>query len=418
MDAILIDGGRKLAGTVQISGSKNAALPIMMATVLTRGTSELFNIPALRDVNTTCQLLKHLGCEVSPLRRGHLTVNSRKIRRFDVPYELVKTMRASVLLLGPLVARFGKAKVSLPGGCAIGARPINFHLAALEKMGAKVKLESGYVLVEAKKLKGAEITFPDRTVTGTENIMMAATLAQGRTILHNAAQEPEIVDLAEFLCRAGARISGAGTETITIHGVSQLGESRHTVMSDRIEAGTFMIAAALTRGDLRLKGITLEPMRAIVDKLRECGVRIYEEDGVLRVKMAKRPHASDISTKPFPGFPTDMQAQFMVLMSIAAGKSVITENIFENRYMHVSELARMGARIRIEGRNAIVSGVRQLDGTKLMATDLRASASLVLAGLCAKGQTRISRVYHLDRGYERIERKLRALGAKVRRVSE
>jgi len=418
VDAIIVEGGQRLKGSVRISGSKNSALPIMMASVLIRGQSELTNVPHLRDVGTTRKLLIYLGSEVSPLRRGKIIINTRPIRRKEVPYELVKTMRASVLLLGPLLARFKKARVSLPGGCAIGARPINYHLMAFEKMGAKFSIDSGYVLAEVKKLKGADIRFPEKTVTGTENVLMAACLAEGKTILRNAAQEPEIVDLAEYLCAAGAKIIGAGTDTIVITGVKKLTECSHRIMSDRIEAGTFMVAAGITRGDILLKGIRLETMRAVVDKLREAGLHIQEENGGIRVWCKRRPKGVDLVTHPYPGFPTDMQAQFMVLMSIANSKSVITETIFENRFMHVSELGRMGAQIRIEGKNAIVKGVNRLGSAKLMATDLRASASLVLAGLCTKGKTRISRVYHIDRGYEHIERKLRSLGAKIRRTSK
>ena len=405
-------------GTVRISGSKNAALPIMMASVLTRGTTTLTNVPHLRDVETTRKLLLHLGCKVDPLKKGQLLIQTSRLKRPEVPYDLVKTMRASVLLLGPLIARCKKAKVSLPGGCAIGARPINFHLSAFEKMGVKIKIEQGYVIAEAPHLKAADIRFPDRTVTGTENLLMAACLAEGKTVLRNAAQEPEIIDLAEYLCQAGAKISGAGTDKITIFGVKRLGDCNHRIMPDRIEAGTFMIAAGLTRGDIRLKGISLEPLRAVVDKLRETGLFINEENGGIHVRCNRRPKSVDLITNPYPEFPTDMQAQFMVLMAVSNSKSVITENIFENRFMHVSELARMGADIRVEGKNAIVKGVKRLGGARLMATDLRASASLVLAGLTTKGKTRISRIYHLDRGYEQIERKLRSLGAKIRRISE
>lgn len=415
---MILDGGASLKGEVKISGAKNAALPIMMATVLMRDKVELHNVPRLRDISTTRKLLINLGCEVSELKKGKILLDATRIRRSEVPYELVKTMRASVLLLGPILARQGKAVVSLPGGCAIGARPINFHLAALEKMGAKIHLDGGNVVAQAKRLRGAEIRFPDVTVTGTENIMMAACFAKGKTVLHNAAQEPEVVDLAEFLCKAGAQIRGAGTSTVTIDGTGELFGCKHEVIADRIEAGTFLVAAGLTHGDLILKGISLEHLRALVDKLREAGLTIYEEDGNIHVKSRGRVQAVDLVTSPYPGFPTDMQAQFMVLMATAKGKSVITENIFENRFMHVSELSRMGAKIRIAGKNAVVQGIPKLDGARLMATDLRASASLVLAGLSAHGQTRISRVYHLDRGYERIERKLRKVGAKIRRITE
>jgi UDP-N-acetylglucosamine 1-carboxyvinyltransferase len=327
-------------------------------------------------------------------------------------------MRASVLLLGPLLARQKKVRVSLPGGCAIGARPINYHLKGFEKMGAKIRLEKGYVVAEVKKLRGTDYRFPKRTVTGTENLMMAAVLAEGKTVLKNAAQEPEVVDLADYLCGAGAKILGAGTDTITIYGVKSLKETQHKIMSDRIEAGTFMVAAAVTRGDILIKGAQMAPLRALVDKLREVGCSIQVENGGIRCRMNRRSRGVDLSTSPFPGFPTDMQAQFMVLMTVANGKSIITENIFENRFMHISELNRMGAQIFVEGKSAIVEGVHRLDGARLMATDLRASASLVLAGLCAKGQTRISRVYHIDRGYEHLEKKLRALGAKIRRINE
>ncbi len=415
MDKIVIQGGKKLKGRVKISGSKNAALPILAATLLSSGQSEISNVPELRDIETMSHLLKDLGLKVS--RWGHrLKIQNSHLKSHVAPYELVKTMRASVVVLGPLLARLGKAKVSLPGGCAIGARPIDQHLKALEAMGAKIVIEHGYVEATCEKLKGATIEFDMVTVTGTENIMMAATLAEGVTILNNAAQEPEVTDLAIYLNAMGAKISGAGTSQIIIEGVNELKGARHSVMGDRIEAGTFMIAAAMTQGDVRIEGISPVWIEALTEKLRETGTQIEETAQTLRVIGPKKIKSVEIETAPFPGFATDFQAQFMALMTLAENTSTITETIFENRFMHVGELIRMGADIKTEGNRAIVQGVSSLSGAPIMATDLRASACLVLAGLAAEGITEISRVYHIDRGYEHIEKKFRKLGAKVKRV--
>lgn len=418
MDKLIIKGGAKLKGDVTISGSKNAALPICIATLLAPGSSTISNVPLLRDINTTAKLLESLGAAVD--RDGStLRVDAKGINSVEATYDLVKTMRASVLVLGPLLARFGRARVSLPGGCAIGARPIDQHLKGLKALGADIRLEHGYVeATSGKRLRGARINFDISTVGGTEHLMMAAALAKGESILENAAREPEITDLAEYLNRMGAKIEGAGTDTIRITGVSELSPAAYEVMPDRIEAGTFMIASAITGGDIRIHDMKLEHLDALVFKLQDAGVEITNKDGVVRVKGPKRPRPVNIKTRPYPGFPTDMQAQFMALMSIADGASVISENIFENRYMHVSELFRFGADITVEGNTATVKGVKKLSGAPVMATDLRASASLVLAGLVSDNTTEISRIYHLDRGYENIEGKLSALGASIVRVKE
>ncbi len=414
MARIVIIGGKRLRGEVYVSGAKNAALPILAAAILTTGESRFSNIPHLADIETMKNLLSSLGLTVCD--KGDDLLVSGEANNTEAPYELVKTMRASSLVLGPLVARYGKAKVSLPGGCAIGERPIDLHLKALENMGAKIELKHGYVVAEASRLKGADIYFDTVTVTGTENIMMAATLAEGTTVIENAAKEPEVVDLAHLLKKMGAKINGEGTDTITIEGVKKLKPASHTVMPDRIEAGTLMAAAAITGGDVLIKNVNLGHMEAIVHKFREAGIIIKEEEGGVRVKGSGRLKSVDITTLPHHGFPTDMQAQMMVLMTTAQGLSVITETVFENRFMHVSELRRMGADINIEGHSAIVKGVKSLSGAQLMATDLRASASLILAGLVAKGQTEIRRIYHLDRGYEKLEEKLAGLGADIKRV--
>lgn len=417
MDEIIIEGGAKLKGEVRISGSKNAALPILASTILASGTSTIYNVPDLIDIKTMGKLLNHLGAKVD-IETERVNVDTTNIKNPEAPYELVKTMRASVLVLCPLVARMGEANVSLPGGCAIGARPINLHLMGLERMGAKVEIEHGYVKVTAKRLKGARIYLDIPTVTGTENLMMAATLADGTTIIENAACEPEISDLAESLKKMGARIEGAGENIITIEGVDNLKPVNYSVIPDRIEAGTFMVAGAITKGSIKLKDCIPEHFDAVMAKMKETGVEITEEDGGLRVKGVKSPKAVDLKTMPYPGFPTDMQAQMMALMTIAEGMSVITETIFENRFMHVAELRRMGADIKVEGNTAIVHGVPYLSGAPLMATDLRASASLIIAGLAAKGKTTLSRAYHIDRGYEKIEEKLSALGARIKRERE
>lgn len=418
MDRLVIRGGIPLRGQVEAGGAKNAALPAMVASLLTGESIRLHRIPQLGDVKTTIALLKHLGTSVERDDREALVLRADGGGQCEAPYHLVKTMRASVLVLGPLVARFGRARVSLPGGCAIGLRPINLHLAALEKMGATVSLDAGYVEAKASRLRGARITFDGQTVTGTENIMMAAVLADGMTVLENAACEPEVADLAALLNRMGARIEGAGTPTINIEGVSRLHGAEHEVIPDRVETGTFMVAAAITGGDITVNRCLPYHVEAITEKLRETGVRVEETDSSVRVAGDGQIRGVNIRTHPYPGFATDMQAQFMALMSIARGSSVITETVFENRFMHVNELLRMGADIKVIGTAAFVRGVPILSGAPVMATDLRASASLVLAGLAAQGTTTVSRVYHLDRGYESIERKLQSLGAGIERVAE
>ncbi|MBI4698819.1 MAG: UDP-N-acetylglucosamine 1-carboxyvinyltransferase [Nitrospirae bacterium] len=415
MDKIEIEGGVRLKGEVCIGGAKNAALPLMAAAILSSGENIIKNVPGLRDVMTMGKLIAHLGCGFH-FENNQALLQTKKITSADAPYDFVKTMRASVLVLGPLLARTGRAKVSLPGGCAIGARPINLHIMGLEKMGAAIVLSEGYIEAKAKRLKGAEIYFDMPTVTGTENLMMAAALADGTTILENAACEPEVVDLANALISMGAVIEGAGTSIVRIKGVNKLRPMNYTVIPDRIETATFIAASAVTNGEIRIKNSRPDNLEAVLNKMKEGGAVISEKKGKLSVKGPARLSSVDIKTMPYPGFATDMQAQFMALMSIAEGTSLITENIFENRFMHVAEMKRMGADISIEGATATVRGVKSLKGAPVMATDLRASASLILAGLAAKGTTVIDRVYHLDRGYERIEEKLRPLGAKIRRI--
>ena len=420
MDRFKIEGGRPLEGTVQISGAKNAALPTMAAALLTSEQVYLDNIPRVRDIITMAKLLAHMKAHViaEDVPPSAVTIQTEQISHAEAPYELVKTMRASVLTLGPLVARFGYARVSLPGGCAIGARPIDLHIQALEKMGAEISIEHGYVEARTKRLRGAEIHFDKITVTGTENVLMAATLAEGETILSNAAREPEVTDLAELLIKMGAKIEGAGTPTIRVHGVSRLSGARHRIIPDRIEAGTFLAAGAITGGDILIQGIEKSHLAAVIDKLTSCGVEIKPQgEGAMRVRVPGKLQAADLTTEEYPGFPTDMQAQYMALATQAEGTSVITETIFENRYMHASEIIRMGANIAVDGRQAIVRGPTPLSGATIIASDLRASASLVLAGLVASNTTYIDRVYHIDRGYERIESKLRALGARIERVA-
>uniref|UniRef100_A0A7C4ENY5 UDP-N-acetylglucosamine 1-carboxyvinyltransferase n=1 Tax=Thermodesulfovibrio aggregans TaxID=86166 RepID=A0A7C4ENY5_9BACT len=415
MDKLLIYGGSPLKGEVTISGAKNAALPIMASTLLAPGLHILKRIPRLRDVFTMIELIKIMGGYVKfdDLCR----IDTTKINKFEAPYELVKTMRASILVLGPLVARFGRAKVSLPGGCAIGARPVNLHISGLEKMGAKIYLEGGYIIAKAQRLKGARIYFDIPTVTGTENLMMAATLARGSTIIENSAKEPEVVDLANYLRSMGAKISGAGTSIIEIEGVSELKPpGEYEIIPDRIEAGTFMAAAGLTGGEVILKGCTTEHLYAVVLKMKDAGVSFRKIKKGLKVIGPAELQSVDIKTMPYPGFPTDMQAQFMAMMTVANGTSVIKETIFENRFMHVAELRRMGADITVEGNSATVRGVKKLKGAPVMATDLRASASLVLAALVADGKTIIDRIYHLDRGYEELDKKLSQLGANIKRI--
>ncbi|GBE14820.1 UDP-N-acetylglucosamine 1-carboxyvinyltransferase [bacterium BMS3Abin14] len=414
-EKIMVEGGATLRGEVPVSGAKNAALPLMAASLLVPGEVVFENIPALRDVRTMIRLLEHLGvaCEGD----GTLSLDSSRASRWEAPYDLVKTMRASVLVLGPLLARFGKARVSQPGGCAIGARPINRHLAGLEALGATIRLEHGYVVAEADKLVGAEVVFEAPTVTGTENLVMAAVLAEGETTLVNAAREPEVVDLVNALNAMGARITGAGTGLVRIQGVTALMPARYRVLPDRIEAGTYLVAAGVTHGDITVKGCVPDHLRALIDRLEKAGLRIREGEDWVRASCENEIKAVDVRTDPYPGFPTDMQAQFMVLMAVARGLSTITEAIFEQRFMHVPELCRMGADITLSERRAVINGVPRLSGAPVMATDLRASASLVLAGLAGrKGVTEISRVYHLDRGYENLDRKLSAIGARIWRT--
>jgi UDP-N-acetylglucosamine 1-carboxyvinyltransferase len=422
LNKLVIVGGRRLSGTVEIGGAKNAALPILFAAILTGEDCEITNVPDLADISTTAKLLSGMGIEVTQDTKAHdVRVRARELASFEAPYELVRTMRASVLVLGPTLARFGEARVSLPGGCSIGARPVNLHLSALEKMGAEIKLEGGYINASCKKLKGADITFDQVSVGATENTLMAATIARGRSVLRNAALEPEIVDLARFLRSMGAKIQGEGTPVITVDGVDALHGAKHAVIPDRIEAGTYLCAAAITGGDIELPGVPAELLGSVLEKLRETGAQVDVLPIGIRLSAPPRPRAVDITTKPFPGFPTDMQAQFMALMTAAEGASVITENIFENRFMHVAELLRLGADITVQGHTAVVRGLgpsKRLTGATVMATDLRASASLVLAGLAAEGTTSVRRVYHLDRGYESMEKKLQGLGAEITREKE
>jgi UDP-N-acetylglucosamine 1-carboxyvinyltransferase len=417
-------GGVPLSGEIAVSGSKNAALPALAACLLSARPVILNRVPQVRDIRTMLDLIAHTGAEVSQ-QDGRVTICAGKVEFPEAPYELVKTMRASSLVLGPLVARCGRARVSLPGGCAIGARPINLHVAGLERLGAEVRQEHGYIEAHAPNgLRGAHVQFDRITVTGTEDLLMAAVLARGETVIENAAREPEVADLAALLIAMGARIEGAGSSTIRVQGVDQVGGAEHTIIPDRIEAGTFLIAGALTRGDLIVKGCAPEHLRALIAKLQQSGVEVQEVPGAkgqgpdLRVRVPGNLKNVDITTEEHPGFATDLQAQFMALMTQAAGISFITETIFENRFMHAQELARMGANIRLEGRQAIVAGPTPLSGAQVIASDLRASASLVLAGLAASGETLIDRVYHIDRGYEKIESKLAGVGARIRRISQ
>ncbi len=413
MNKIIIEGGRPLKGTVRISGAKNAALPVIAACLLGNGTHELFNIPRLKDIDTIRDIMTKLGIQFHDKGKT-LEVNSDNLTHHEAPYELVKTMRASILLLGPLLARTGKAKISLPGGCAIGARPVNMHLEALASMGVDMFLDQGYINASSKRMQGANISFDIPTVTGTENIMMAAVTARGTTILNNSAKEPEIQDLADMLRSMGADIEGDGTDTIVIHGVKYLQPARHTIIPDRIETGTFMIAAAITKGDIKIEECRPAHLAALMEKLRSAGAKIKVSKDSIHINGPDVIESVDIQTRPHPGFPTDLQAQFMALMCIADGWSMIRETIFENRFIHVSELKRMGADIEVNGNQALVRGKDRLLAAPVMATDLRASASLVLAGLVAEGgKTEVQRVYHLDRGYEALEDKLRNLGASV-----
>lgn len=417
MDKLQIRGGKPLDGEVRISGAKNAALPILAATLLAETPASIGNVPHLRDVTTMIELLGRMGVSVTIDESMRVEVDASTVRECIAPYELVRTMRASIVVLGPLLARFGKADVSLPGGCAIGARPVNIHVAGLQAMGADIHIENGYIRARAGRLKGARLVLETVTVTGTENLLMAATLAEGQTIIENAAREPEVVDLAEFLIRMGAKIRGAGTDTVVIDGVERLTGANYDVLPDRIETGTFLVAGAITGGHVKVKGASPEHLDAVLAKLREAGATVAVGDSWIDLDMqGRRPRAVDIRTAPHPAFPTDMQAQFAALNTVAEGVATVTETIFENRFMHMLEMRRLGADIRIEGNTAIIRGVPQLTAAPVMATDLRASASLVLAGLVAQGTTDVLRIYHIDRGYERIEEKLEQLGAQIRRM--
>jgi UDP-N-acetylglucosamine 1-carboxyvinyltransferase len=417
VDKLLIQGGTSLSGTIDVSGAKNAALPILAGTLLATEPVTVSNVPQLKDVATTITLLQSMGVQVTFDEKLNVEVDSSAITNRCAPYELVKTMRASILVLGPLVARFGEADVSLPGGCAIGARPVNLHVQGLQAMGAHVVVENGFIRARADRLQGAHIVFDTVTVTGTENLMMAAVLADGETVLENAAREPEIIDVANFLQQMGARISGAGTSTIRIDGVESLAGTKYEVLPDRIECGTYLVAAAMTGGRIRLNRAAPENLEAVIVKLQEAGAIIeYGSDWITLDMQGKRPQAVDIRTSPYPGFPTDMQAQFCAMNAMAAGVGTVTETIFENRFQHVLELQRMGAEIQIEGNMAVCRGVEKLTAAPVMATDLRASAGLILAGLAAEGETLVDRIYHVDRGYERIEEKLHQLGAQIKRV--
>jgi UDP-N-acetylglucosamine 1-carboxyvinyltransferase len=417
MAKIVITGGETLNGEVQISGAKNAVLPILAAGLLADGPMEIGNVPHLHDVTTTMELLGQMGVDLAIDDRMRIHIDSRRTNQFVAPYDLVKTMRASILVLGPLVARFGQAEVSLPGGCAIGSRPVDQHIKGLQKLGADIVVENGNIRARASRLRGARIVFDMVTVTGTENIMMAAALAQGTSVIENAAQEPEIVDLANCLNAMGAKISGAGTTTLTIEGVDRLDGCTYEVLPDRIETGTFLVGGAMTGGRVLARRTRADTLDAVLMKLEEAGAHINTTADTIELDMrGKRPKAVDLVTAPYPAFPTDMQAQFVALNTVAEGTGIVTETIFENRFMHVQELQRLGADIRIEGKAAIVRGVKKLTGAPIMATDLRASASLVLAGLVADGETTVDRVYHIDRGYENIEEKLSGLGAKIRRL--
>lgn len=417
MDKLNITGGGRLNGSIRISGAKNAALPILAATLLAEGTMTIGNVPHLRDITTTIELLGRMGVRLVVDERMNVQVDASAVKECFAPYELVKTMRSSVLVLGPLLARFGEAVVSLPGGCAIGSRPVNLHLEGLSRMGAEIRVENGYIHARAPRLKGVHLCMDMVTVTGTENLMMAACLAKGTTVIENAAREPEVVDLANCLLSMGARIEGAGTSAITVEGVEGLSGGRYEVLPDRIETGTFLVAAAITGGSIRTQGTAPAMLEAVLERLEEAGAEIESgEDWVSLDMHGHRPQAVSVHTAPYPGFPTDMQAQFTALNTVAEGVGMITETIFENRFMHVLELQRMGADIRVEGNTAVTRGVKSLMGAPVMATDLRASAGLVLAGLVAQGETSVERIYHLDRGYERIEEKLSRLGARIRRV--
>jgi UDP-N-acetylglucosamine 1-carboxyvinyltransferase len=418
MDKLMITGGIPLKGEVRISGAKNAALPILAATLLADKPVSIGNVPHLQDVTTMIELLGRMGVSVTIDDHMRVEVDASTLRDSTAPYELVRKMRASILVLGPLLARYGHADVSLPGGCAIGARPVNIHVAGLQAMGADIRIENGYIRARADRLRGTVLNLETVTVTGTENLLMAATLAEGETVIENAAREPEVVDLAQCLIAMGAQISGAGTDRIVVHGVERLSGARYDVLPDRIETGTYLVAGAITRGKVRAKGTRPEHLDAVIGKLREAGARIEMGADWIEVDMeGRRPNAVDVRTAPYPAFPTDMQAQFAALNTVAQGVGMVTETIFENRFMHMLEMRRMGADIRLEGHTAIIRGVESLTAAPVMATDLRASASLVLAALVARGTTEILRIYHIDRGYERIEDKLQQLGAQIKRVA-
>jgi UDP-N-acetylglucosamine 1-carboxyvinyltransferase len=417
LEKLRIIGGNRLSGFISCSGAKNAALPMLAGTILSNQPITFQNLPYLQDITTMFELLGSMGADITLNENMDFKISTATLHDFEARYELVKTMRASILVLGPLVARYGFARIALPGGCAIGTRPVDFHLSALEQLGAKIELKNGYIEARAKKLIGCEISFPGISVTGTENIMMAAVLAEGKTILRNVAKEPEVVDLADFLNAMGASISGAGSDEIIIDGVVSLHEATFEIPADRIEAGTYLIAAAVTYGDVTITNINSNRMNNILDKLKLCGAVITPYENSIRLTMSENFIAPvDISTAPFPGFPTDMQAQFTVLNALSSGSAVVTENVFENRFMHVQELNRMGCDITVKGSNAFIKGVSSITGAPVMATDLRASASLILAGLCAQGETIVDRIYHIDRGYERIEEKLSFLGADITRL--
>ena len=417
MEKLLINGGACLKGTISCSGAKNAALPMIAATILSDENVILKNLPYLQDITTMFELLGSMGAEILLNENMDFTISTNELKEKEARYELVKTMRASILVLGPLVAKYGEARIALPGGCAIGTRPVNFHLDALEQLGASISLKNGYIEAKAKKLQGTSIKFDGVTVTGTENIMMAACLAEGTTILTNVAKEPEIIDLAQFLNAMGAKITGAGTDEIIIEGVKGLHGTEYSIPADRIEAGTYLVAAVITKGDIKINGINPKRLTKVLDKLVETGAKVTTTNDSISLKMdLDKPKPVDITTAPFPEFPTDMQAQFSVINALADGVSNIYETVFENRYMHIQELNRMGCDIQVSGNHAVIKGVDSLYGAEVMATDLRASASLILAGLCAKGKTKVDRIYHIDRGYERIEEKLNYLGANITRL--
>jgi UDP-N-acetylglucosamine 1-carboxyvinyltransferase len=418
MDKLIVTGGTRLHGEIWISGAKNAALPVLIASLLTDEKLRISNVPHLHDITTTMELLGRLGVELVVDEKMTVEADAGKVQQRRAPYELVKTMRASILVLGPLLARFGQAEVSMPGGCAIGSRPVNLHIKGLQAMGADISIDEGYIKARAKRLKGARVFMDLTSVTGTENLMMAATLAEGTTVIENAAREPEVVDLADCLISMGAKIEGAGTDEITIEGVERLHGADHRIIPDRIETGTYLVAAAVSGGDVKLRNTRPDLVESVLEKLREAGAQIEAGEDWIRLRMLGRPRAVNVRTAPYPAFPTDMQAQFVVLNSIAEGAGTVTETVFENRFMHVHELQRMGADIEMEGNTAICRGVDKLRGCPVMATDLRASACLALAGLVAESDTIIDRIYHIDRGYECIEEKLSQLGARIRRVPD